>query len=212
MFRCAAFDRGIKICRTLPLDFLCSAGFLDHRAILLTVMGLTKNAGSGIRNWCLLSMHLRPAYPLASLPCPLPPAPWVNPICLSPCPLITTASPGVLPGHWEVKQLGQGTVLFLLMVTPGIWLKIPHYIFMDEQIWCSLLLTMDDGNWLSLSALHKIICVYQRVTAFVCICSVTACTPISRLIGPDQLHDTHIYQSISGSCSWFPGGGWQRRT
>lgn len=50
MVRCAAFDGGIKICRSVPPDFLCSAGFLDHRAILLAVMGLTENAGNRICN------------------------------------------------------------------------------------------------------------------------------------------------------------------
>ena len=35
-----------------------------------------------------------PAYPLACLACPLPPALWLNPGCLSSCPLITTTRPG----------------------------------------------------------------------------------------------------------------------
>lgn len=141
MLKCAAFDGGTKICRTLPLDFLCSAGFLDHRiTILLAVMGLTKIAGNGICNWRLFSMHLKPAYPLPSLACPLPPAPCVNPGCLSPCPLITTAHPGVLPGHWKVKQLGRGTMLFLPAMTPSYTVKNRTYIFMGEQ-------TVIDYRW-----------------------------------------------------------------
>lgn len=144
MLRCAAFDGGIKICRTLPLDFLCSAGFLDHRAILLAVMGLTKNAGNEICNWCLFSMQRRPAYPLASLACPLPPAPWVNPGCLSPCPLITTTGPGVLPGHWEVKQLGQGTMPSLFAVTPSCMAKNHTSHFHG---WANLMLSVIDYGW-----------------------------------------------------------------
>lgn len=155
MLTCAVFVGGIKICRTLPLDFLCSAGFLDHRAILLAVMGLTKNAGNGICNGLIFSMHLRPAYPLASLAWPLPLALWLNPGCLSPCPLITTADPRVLPGHWEVKLLGQDTLLSLLAVKPRYMVENHAHIFMDEQTLCCLLLIMDDENWLNCSALHK---------------------------------------------------------
>lgn len=136
MFRCAAFDRGIKICRTLPLDFLCSAGFLDHRAILLAVMGLTKNACNGICNWCLFQ-YASQACISFGLPC-LPPAPcpllhmWTQDACPHALSLPPQAQ-GVLPGHWEVKQPGQGTMLFLLSVTPGTWLRTPQCIFMDEQ-------------------------------------------------------------------------------
>lgn len=148
MLTCVVFVGGIKICRTLPLDFLCSAGFLDHRAILLAVMGLTKNAGNGICNWFIFSMHLRPAYHLASLAGPLPLALWVNPGWLSPCPLITTSGPEVLPGHWEVKLLGQGTMLSLLQWSLGIWLKITHHIFMDEQ-------TVIDYGWWKLIELLR---------------------------------------------------------
>lgn len=100
ILRYAVFDRGIKICTTLPLGFLCSAGFLDHRVIILAVMDLTKIAANGICAWCLFSMHLRLVYPLASFACPpLAYALCVNPGCLSPCPLITATSPGVLPRH-----------------------------------------------------------------------------------------------------------------
>lgn len=144
MSRCAAFDGGIKLCRTLPLDFLSSAGFLDHRATLLAVMGLTKIAGNGICNWSLFSMHLRPAYPLASLACPLPPALRVNPGCLSPCPLITAAHPGVLPGHREVKQLGQDTMLFLLSMTPRYMVKSHTSCFHG---WANVILSVIDYGW-----------------------------------------------------------------
>lgn len=164
MVRCAAFDGGIKICRSVPLDFLCSAGFLDHRAILLAVMGLTENAGNGICNWCLFSMHLRPAYPLAFLACPLPPAPWVNPGCLSPCPLITTTGPGVLPAHCEVKQLGQGTVRCLQW--PLYDMVKNHTFHSHFHGWANLMRSCYwlwmMKIWLSFSALNKIICVYAQ--------------------------------------------------
>lgn len=50
----------------------------------------------------------------------------------------------------------------------------------------------------------------HKVTAFMCSCNTTACTPISGLVGHDQEKDTHIYQAISGSGSRFPQGGWEK--
>lgn len=95
------FDWGIKICRTLPLDCLRSAGFLDRRAIFsLAVMGLTGNSATGICNWCLFSIHLRPAYPLAFPTCPLPPFSMGEP-CL----------PVPLPSHYHCTPRGAARAL-----------------------------------------------------------------------------------------------------
>lgn len=91
MLRYAVFDRGIKICTTLPLGFLCSAGFLDHRVIILAVMDLTKIAANGICAWCLFSMHLRLVYPLASFACP--PWPMLYVWTQAACPLALSLPP-----------------------------------------------------------------------------------------------------------------------
>lgn len=101
MLRYAVFDRGIKICTTLPLGFLCSAGFLDHRVIILAVMDLTKIAANGICAWCLFSMHLRLVYPLASFACPPPGL----------CSMCEPRLPVPLPSHYRHKPRGAAKAL-----------------------------------------------------------------------------------------------------
>lgn len=158
MLRCADLTEGIKICRTPPLDCLCSAWFLDHRAIILAVMGLTKNSGNGICNWCLFSMHLRPAYPFA-LPC-LPPAP---------CSMGEPRLPVPLPSHYHCRPRGAARALrgeaAVSGCNAGFACSDTRYMVKSSFSWVSkrnavcLPLIMDDENWLSFSALHKIICV-----------------------------------------------------
>lgn len=110
------FDWEIKICRTLSLDCLRSAGFFDRRTIFFffklwwdwqRILPLEFVIDAFLV--CISGLHI--LWP--SLLAPWPPSQWVNTACLSPCPLIATAGPGVLSGHWKVKHLGQGRGFFL---------------------------------------------------------------------------------------------------
>lgn len=185
MLRCAAFDGGIKICRSLPLDFLNSAGFLDQRAILLAVMGLTKNAGNGICNWCLFSMQHRSAYPFG-LSC-LPPLPLLHgwskaafPLALS----LPLQAQGYNQGTWEVKQLGQGTILFLLAMTPKYMVKKHTSPFSKLNAVCywSWMMTIDWASLFACKYLFIPVQLWRNIVNY-----------IAGLVGHDQLFDTHIY-------------------
>lgn len=163
--------------------FWAQQGFLDHRAILLAVMGLTRNAGNGICNWCLFSMHL-----MAGVSFGLPwlaPCPLLRGWTQAACPLalsLPPPGPGVLPGHWEVKQLGQGTVPFLLALTPGIWFKKLAFSWAGKLNAACYWLRMMKIDWAFQLCITLSVCMHKE-TAFMCSWSTTAWGPISGLVG-----------------------------
>lgn len=119
---------GIKICRALLLNPLSSAGFLDHRAVLLAVMGPTKIAANFICNRSLFSMHLRPAYPFGLSR--LPPGPLLCGWTLLPSPFAPSLplhTQGWCQGTERWSSWGQGTMLFLSVMTP-------RYVFKNHAL------------------------------------------------------------------------------
>lgn len=124
------FDGQIKICRTLPLDFRGSAGFLDHRVILLSVMDLTKTAGNWISNWfdflvCISSMHI--LWPLLHGFCP----------CSIRGPMFSV----LLPSHYHHRHSGAAKTqinhlnlssMFLPVAMPGLgWKSLLTILWMS---------------------------------------------------------------------------------
>lgn len=154
-----SLTEGLRYAELSLWIFCTQQGFLDQRAVLLSVMGLTTIAGKGICNWWLFSMHLQCVYHLASLAWPLPPLCW------------WTRLPVLLPSHYrhrprgtakplrgEACDLGHNTVLVCGNTLVNVWKSHITFSRMSKPI---VSLIMDDSNWLSCSDLHSNICAWK---------------------------------------------------
>lgn len=130
-------------------------------------------------------MHVRPAYPLASLACPLPPCSAGEPGLRVPLPSHYHRRPGGAARALRGEAAGSGHSAASAQ-HPDIWSKSAHHVFMDEQTQCCLLLIVVLWKLIELlCAPHRIICVCAL--ASVCSWSVPACPPVSGRVSHDQL-------------------------